>query len=73
MRILPPLAIVALAAASRFAFAQEDIGFKPVPSRDIVVPALSDGDVRDLIATLDSLLAREKDPEKWTSRSRFSA
>lgn len=62
MRCLLPLAALALAAAPTLA--QEDIGFKPVPSRDIVVPALTDDDVRGLIATLDSLLAREADLEK---------
>lgn len=58
-------------AAAAPAAAQEDIGFKPVPSRDIVLPALTDADVQGLIATLDSLLAREKDPEKWLQSARI--
>ena len=69
MRSLLPLAAIALAAAP--VLAQEDIGFTPVPSRDIVVPALTDADVRGLIATLDSLLARERDPEKWLASGRI--
>lgn len=68
-RMLLLLAACLLAAAP--ARAQEDIGFKPVPSRDIVIPALSDADVQGLIATLDSLLAREQDPEKWVASSRM--
>lgn len=45
--------------------AQEDIGFKPVPSHDLSLPALTDADVTDLLATSDVLLARQADPAKW--------
>lgn len=72
-RILLSLAACLIAAAPTVA--QEDIGFKPVPNRDIVVPAFSDAEVDELIATLDSLLAREKDPANrsappWQASSR---
>lgn len=69
MSLLLSVAAVALAAAP--ALAQEDIGFKPVPSRDIVLPALTDEDVQGMIATLDALLAREKDPDKWLASGRL--
>jgi peroxiredoxin len=64
--ILLSLAGFVLAAAP--ALAQDDIGFKPIPSRDIVVPAFSDADVQDLIATLDALVAHEQSPEKWDAQ-----
>lgn len=69
MRILRSLAALALAVTP--ALAQEDIGFKPVPSRDITVSALSDADLQELISTLDSLLARERDPAKWLQSGRI--
>lgn len=69
LKVLLSLAACLFVAAP--ALAQEDIGFKPVPSRDIVIPAFSDADVQALIVTLDSLLAREKDPEKWVASSRI--
>jgi peroxiredoxin len=68
-RILLTLAACLLAAAP--SLAQEDIGFKPVPSRDIVVAPFSDAAVDELITTLGSLLAREKDPAKWLASSRI--
>jgi peroxiredoxin len=75
-RILMSFAVFVLAAAPALAqlppqLAQEDAGFKPIPSRDIAVSAFSDADVQDLIATLDALVAREKDPEKWVASSRI--
>jgi peroxiredoxin len=74
IRILLTLAACLLAAAP--SLAQEDIGFKPVPSRDIVIAPFSDAAVDELIATLDSLLARETDPAKrsgppWQASSRI--
>ena len=64
---------VAMAVLSMVApaFAQEDIGFKPIPSRDIVVPSHTDGQVDELLSMLDSLLAREKDTTKtpWATAS----
>lgn len=69
-RVLFTLA-AALVLAAAPAAAQEDIGFKPVPDRDIVLPPHSDADVEKLIATLDSLLAREKDPAAWAKSGRI--
>ena len=45
----------------------EDIGFASVPNWSINVPDLSDTQVHDLLATLDRLLAQEKDSTKWKS------
>ncbi len=45
----------------------EDIGFPSVPGWSINVPDLSDAQVDDLLATLDRLVAQEKDPAKWAS------
>jgi peroxiredoxin len=69
MKIIAVVLAALLAAVP--AFAQEDIGFKPVPSRDIVVGTFTDANVDDLIKTLDSMLAREKDAAKWASASRI--
>ena len=63
------LVAFAILAAASPSVAQEDIGFKMVPSRDIVISPLPDAQVDELITTLDTLLAREKDPAKWESAS----
>jgi peroxiredoxin len=68
LKILPSLAACLLAATP--SLAQEDISFKPIPTRDIVIAPLTDAYVQDLIATFDSLLAREKDPDKWLAAAR---
>src|SRR5688572_26852419 len=60
------LSFAALVVVSAMAVrGQEAIGFKPVPAHEIEIGAFTDSDVDALIATLDSLLAREKDPAKW--------
>jgi peroxiredoxin len=43
----------------------EDIGFAPVPDRTITTPAFSDAYVSGLLTTLDALLAKQTDPQKW--------
>ena len=63
--------VVVVLALAGVAGAQEDIGFKDIPSRAITIKPLADGDVDELIATLESLLAEEKDPEKWAASSRI--
>ena len=63
--------VVVVLSVAGVARAQEDIGFKDVPSRSITFKAFADADVDDLIATLESLLAREKDPKKWGASSRI--
>jgi peroxiredoxin len=69
-RILLSCAMCVLASVLPAA-AQEDIGFKPVPNREITVSPFADADVDALMATLGSLLAREQDPAKWGSASRI--
>lgn len=64
MRKVLTLCAVALFLAGPAAAQPEDIGFKPVPSRDIAFAPFTDAQVDELIATLDVLLGREKDPAK---------
>jgi peroxiredoxin len=61
---------IVLGGAAR-ATAQEDIGFKPIPDLEIVVPPFTDGEVGALLGTLDSLVARQTDPAKWGSDARL--
>jgi hypothetical protein len=46
-------------------------GSSPFRARDITIPALTDADLQQLIATLDSLLARETDSGKWLQSVRI--
>lgn len=72
MLVRGALACLSLLALSQPALAQEDIGFKPVPSVGIVVTDLSDATVNDLLATLDSLLARQREPSGSTTHASTS-
>ena len=63
-------AVIVLASAG-LAMAQEDIGFKEIPGRAITLKSFADAEIDELIATLDTLLAREKDPAKWGASSRI--
>lgn len=45
----------------------KDIGFAKMPEWSIDVPDLSDVEVKDLLATLERLLAQESDATKWKS------
>src|SRR5260221_1133711 len=40
-------------------------GFRDVPVRTIVLSPFTDAEVNDLVATLDALLANQKDPAQW--------
>ena len=53
------------------AAAQEDIGFKSIPDREVTISRFADDEVASLMATLDSLLDREKDPAKWGASARI--
>lgn len=56
-----------LLALPSVAFAQqEDIGFAPVPAREIAMPKFTDAYVSGLLATLETLVAKQTDPEKWS-------
>lgn len=48
----------------------QDIGFDPVPSRTIEIPALSDQEVDQLVATLDELLHRPETTADFLTESR---
>ncbi len=66
-RLLLLLSCVALLALPSIAQAQqEDIGFATVPPRDIAMPAFTDAHISGLLTTLDTLLAKQTDPDKWT-------
>ena len=45
--------------------AEEPVGFKDPPSREIVAAPFTDGEINELVATLDELLSLQKDPEQW--------
>jgi peroxiredoxin len=60
--------VLASAAAAR---AQEQIGFKQIPSPAITLKPFTDAEIDDLIATLDTLLSGENDPAKWGASSRI--
>ncbi len=63
IRVLCASLLLSVAAAP--ALAQEDIGFATVKPHEIVVPSFTDAQVTSLLTTLDTLLARQKDPSKW--------
>jgi thiol-disulfide isomerase/thioredoxin len=44
-----------------------DIAFSPIAPFRLDAPVLTDADVNGLLATLETLLARETDPAKWQS------
>ena len=63
VRVLALSLLLSVAAAP--VLAQEDIGFPTVKQHEIVVPSLTDAQVASLLTTLDTLLAKQKDPAKW--------
>ncbi len=66
MRMLRLLCLTLLSATvAGTAAAQEDIGFAPVKPHAITVAAFTDGQVTDLLATLDKMTGKQTDPAKW--------
>jgi peroxiredoxin len=61
------LFVIAVAVPVTAMAQQEDIGFAPVPPHAIAMPAFADAQVTGLLATLDSLLARQTDGTKWAN------
>lgn len=60
-------AALTLALAPVAAFAQqEDIGFAPVPERVIAMPDFTDAHVSGLLKTLDALVSKQTDADKWS-------
>src|SRR5437899_1933102 len=47
--------------------AERPVGFKEAPAREVVATQFTDGELDDLIATLDELLAGQADPGQWES------
>ena len=63
--------VVIVLASAGVVRAQEDIGFKEIPGRAITLKSFADAEIDELIETLDTLVAREKDPAKWGASSRI--
>jgi peroxiredoxin len=67
MRTSHLVALLAALLMSRAAWAQEDIGFQPIPEHTIAIAPFSDARVDDLIRTLDKLQKRQTDDAKWAA------
>lgn len=63
VRVLCVSLLMSLAAAP--AFGQEAVGFAPVKQHEITIAPFTDAQVASLLTTLDSLVAKQKDPGKW--------
>jgi peroxiredoxin len=61
----PAFLILITCLVSVPAFAQEDIGFRPVKPNAITIAPFTDEVVSDLLTTLDKMLAKQPDPAKW--------
>ncbi len=61
------ICLAVLVGVPTLAFAQqEDIGFASVPPREIAMPTFTDAFVSGLLTTLDRLVTKQTDPEKWS-------
>lgn len=64
--------VMALGLSALAPLSAQQPGFGPRPDYDIVVPWFADADVSRLMGTLDTLLAKKKDPAAWTTDAAYT-
>lgn len=64
--------VVALGLLAAAPLSAQQPGFGPRPDYDIVVPQFADADVTRLMSTLDTMLARKKEPTAWAADAAYT-